>query len=241
MIVTLAILLLILLLLLLIMIIIMIMIIMPQGGQTGVRAAHGEERLGGGGAGEFSRARIYIYRERERERDREREREICIYIYIYIHMYIYIYIYIDVYIYICISLSLYIYIYTYIYIRISLVVVVVVVVVFLSHIYIYILFCTVSARIRRLRESPQYLLVMLHGKMSVFANLRDSSQNFHKHRADKYPKPGSRNSLGRHVCMRARGTARAANTNGFSTGRNGRHMVVKRSITGRLPVVKNSL
>ena len=32
----------------------------------------------------------------------------------------------------------------------------------------------------QISKSPQYLLVILHGKMSVFANLRNSPQNFRK-------------------------------------------------------------
>ena len=46
--------------------------------------------------------------------------------------------------------------------------------------------CAVFARIRRLRESLQYLLVILQGKMTVSANLRDSPQNFQKNCAEEF-------------------------------------------------------
>ena len=43
--------------------------------------------------------------------------------------------------------------------------------------YLY-LFCAALARIRRLRKSPQYLLIILHGEMTVSAYLRKrSAQN----------------------------------------------------------------
>ena len=36
----------------------------------------------------------------------------------------------------------------------------------------FVLFCVILVRIRRLRKSPQYLLVILQGKMAVSTNLR---------------------------------------------------------------------
>ena len=39
-------------------------------------------------------------------------------------------------------------------------------------------FCAVFARIRRLRKSPRYLLVILRWKVAVSANLRSSPQHF---------------------------------------------------------------
>ena len=56
-------------------------------------------------------------------------------------------------------------------------------------------FCAVFARIRCLRESLQYLLVIFKGKMAVSANLRDSPQNFHTNCAETYQSPGSRSSI----------------------------------------------
>ena len=47
-------------------------------------------------------------------------------------------------------------------------------------------FCTVFARICRLRKSQQYLLVILRWKMTISANLRNSPQTFHKKSAETY-------------------------------------------------------
>ena len=55
--------------------------------------------------------------------------------------------------------------------------------------------CAVFARIRRLRKSPQYILVILQGEGTVSANLRNSPQNFHNSCTERYQSPGSRNSL----------------------------------------------
>ena len=64
---------------------------------------------------------------------------------------------------------------------------------------ILIFLCAVFARIRRLCQSPQYLLVILQWNMTVSANLRNSTQNFHNNCADKYHQnPGSRDPLGGH-------------------------------------------
>ena len=50
----------------------------------------------------------------------------------------------------------------------------------ISRARILILVCAVFARIRRLRKSPQYLLIILQGKMTASTNLGNSPQNFHK-------------------------------------------------------------
>ena len=55
--------------------------------------------------------------------------------------------------------------------------------------------CVPFARIRRLRKSPQYLSVILQGKMSVSANTRNSRLKFHKSCEDTCQNPGSRNVL----------------------------------------------
>ena len=44
-------------------------------------------------------------------------------------------------------------------------------------------------------EYPQYFLFILHGEMTVFADLRHSTQSVHTHSADKCQNPGSQNSL----------------------------------------------
>ena len=52
--------------------------------------------------------------------------------------------------------------------------------------------CELFARIRRLRKSPQYLVVMLQGN---HCTLRNSLQNFHNNCADKPQNPGSQKVL----------------------------------------------
>ena len=88
----------------------------------------------------------------------------------YMHMYIYIgrdrY---DTIIIICVYLSSYVYIYIYIVLSKG-----------ILRARLLISFCAAFARIRRLRKSPQNLLVILHWQMTVSAKLRDSPQNFHK-------------------------------------------------------------
>ena len=48
---------------------------------------------------------------------------------------------------------------------------------------------------RGLRKSPQDLLAILQGKITVSANLRSSPQNFHEKCADKCQNPGSQKAL----------------------------------------------
>ena len=50
--------------------------------------------------------------------------------------------------------------------------------------------CAVFERIRRLRKSPQYLLVILEND-----SLRNSPQSFHNNCAEKCRNPGSQDSL----------------------------------------------
>ena len=57
------------------------------------------------------------------------------------------------------------------------------------YVFIYIYIYVFVARIRRLRESPQYLLVILRGRGTVSANLRTSPQNFRKNYAEHTANP----------------------------------------------------
>ena len=98
-----------------------------------------------------------------------RYRCVCVYIYIYIYIYIYAYRHITYYVYVyvvmCIMCE---------YIRIQAI----------SQARIPKSFRALFARIRRLRKSPQYLLVILQGTTIFSANLRNAAQNFHNNRAD---------------------------------------------------------
>ena len=61
------------------------------------------------------------------------------------------------------------------------------------------MFCKLFAWIRRLRKSPQYLLVTFtvenYDKIALSADLRNSPQNFHEQCAKRCKSPGSVNSL----------------------------------------------
>ena len=141
---------------------------------------------------------------------------VCIYIYIYTHMCIFMYIYICIYIYIYYKSSIsvvqcsrvrhsweaakgaadrirrrLVYIYIYIYVTYTYMYICTHVIIYIyiwktSRARILTFLCAVFARIRRLRESLQYLLVILQGKMTVSANLRDSPQNFQKNCAEEF-------------------------------------------------------
>ena len=59
--------------------------------------------------------------------------------------------------------------------------------------------CAAFARIRCLRKSPQYGLVILQRKMAVSTTLRNYAQNVHNNCSDQQSHRGWRNSLGAYV------------------------------------------